>query len=94
MDEEKFDKNSKNMKALLEAGKILAALCDAGEPDPILMTDAEFNNFCNLVLVCRAQITNAKETIQDMEKSLEVTEAIVRVAKIIRGGTNDGSEEN
>lgn len=85
----------KNLKDAADLGKtveILQKLYSIGEQDPLLMTDAEFNNFCSYILTARARFDILKKTTEKVDESLKAAEALVTIAKFVRGGMNNGSE--
>jgi hypothetical protein len=88
---EKYLDDSKSLEGL---ANILSTLCLAGEKDPLLMSDAEFNNFCSLISTMRAQLETSKKLIKEMDHDIEVAETMIEVTKFLRGGMNNGSEED
>jgi hypothetical protein len=88
---EKYLDDSKSLEGLIG---ILLNLYLAGEKDPLVMSDAEFNNFCSLISTARAQLETSKKLIKEMDHNIAVAEAMIKVAKFVRGGMNDGSEED
>lgn len=81
---EKLEKNAKDLEILNSIGEGLNKICEAGEKDPLLMTDAEFNNWCNFLMVKRAQIDLMKKSIVAAEDVLDAADIAVQLAKIIR----------
>jgi hypothetical protein len=89
---EKYLDDSKSLEGLIG---YLLTLYLAGEKDPLVMSDAEFNNFCSLISTTRAQLETSKKLIKEMDHNIAVAEAMIKVAKFVRGGgMNDGSEED
>ena len=81
---EKIKKNTKDLELLNGIGEGLSKLYEASEKDPLLMTDAEFNNLCNLITIQKAQIDLMKESIAATEDFLNTLDAALQLAKIIR----------
>ncbi len=81
---EKMKENNKDLELLNSIGEGLNKICEAGEKDPLLMTDAEFNNWCNFLTVNRAQIDLMKKSIAAAEDILDAADIAMQLAKIIR----------
>jgi len=81
---EKMKENNKDLELLNSISDGLNKLCEAGEKDPLLMTDAEFNNWCNFLTVNRAQIDLIKKSISAAEDILDAADIAMQIAKIIR----------
>lgn len=85
-----MEKDLDDARVLTDLVGILTKLYTAGEKDPLLMSDAEFNNFCNLVLASRSQLELLKKTTEKMDKNIRVVEALVTMTKYFRGEMNNG----
>lgn len=85
-----IEKDLGDAKALTNLLDILTKLYTAGEKDPLLMSDAEFNNFCNLVLASRSQLELLKKAAEKVDRDIKVAEALVTMAKYFRGEMNNG----
>ena len=83
---EKIKKNTEDFEILNGLGEgFTKILNDASEKDPLSMTDAEFNNLCNLVTVHKAKINLMKESIAAAEDTVNTIDMMVQLAKIVRG---------
>ena len=83
---EKIKKNTEDFEILNGLGEGFTKLLnDTSEKDPLSMTDAEFNNLCNLVTVHKAQINLMKESIAAAEDTVNTIDMMVQLAKIVRG---------
>jgi len=81
---EKIIKNNKDLEILNSIGEGLTKLYGASKKDPLFMTDAEFNNLCNLVTINKAQLRLMKESVAAMEDFLNNADAALQLAKFIR----------
>lgn len=85
---EKLKQDIKDIELLNGLGEGFTKLLnDASEKDPLSMTDAEFNNLCNLVTIHKAQINLIKESIATAEDTLNAIDMVLQLAKIVRGGS-------